>query len=59
MTIESVPLGRMGIPEDIAHACLFLASPLASYISGAVIPVDGAWSQSGASSLGEVLSKML
>lgn len=39
--IDSIPLGRMGEPEDIACACMFLASDMSSYISGAVIPVDG------------------
>lgn len=39
--IESIPLGRMGEPDDIANAYLFLASDMADYISGAVIPVDG------------------
>ncbi len=39
--IESIPLGRIGEPEDIANAFLFLASEMSSYISGAVIPVDG------------------
>jgi NAD(P)-dependent dehydrogenase (short-subunit alcohol dehydrogenase family) len=37
----TVPLGRMGDPVDVAHACLFLASPLASYISGANLLVHG------------------
>ncbi len=45
--VDSVPLGRMGSPTDIGHACLFLGSGLSSYISGAILPVDGAWSQSG------------
>ena len=37
----TVPLGRLGEPEDVADACLFLASPLARYISGASIVVHG------------------
>jgi len=48
---RSVPLGRLGTPEDVANLVLFLASPFASYISGAVIPVDGGWSVSGAGGL--------
>jgi 3-oxoacyl-[acyl-carrier protein] reductase len=38
-----VPLGRLAEPEDIARAALFLASEESSYITGAVIPVDGGW----------------
>jgi len=37
----SVPLGRLGEPRDVADACLFLASPLATYISGASLVVHG------------------
>ncbi|MDD2068697.1 SDR family oxidoreductase [Pseudomonas putida] len=39
--LESISLGRLGQPEDIAHLALFLASPLASYITGQTIIVDG------------------
>jgi 3-oxoacyl-[acyl-carrier protein] reductase len=38
---EKIPAGRMGKPQDIANACLFLASEEAAYISGTVISVDG------------------
>lgn len=38
---EQVPLKRVGAPGDLAGTALFLASPAASWISGAVIPVDG------------------
>jgi len=38
---ETIPLGRMAQPRDIGDACLFLASPLASYISGASLAVHG------------------
>jgi NAD(P)-dependent dehydrogenase (short-subunit alcohol dehydrogenase family) len=38
---ETIPLGRMALPEDIGDACLFLASPLAAYISGASLAVHG------------------
>ena len=37
----AVPLGRLGTVEDIAHLAMFLGSPFASYISGALIPCDG------------------
>ena len=44
MMIEQCPLGRVGQPEEIGHACAFLASPQASFINGVILPVDGGWS---------------
>jgi NAD(P)-dependent dehydrogenase (short-subunit alcohol dehydrogenase family) len=37
----TVPLGRMATPDDVADACLLLASPLAGYVTGASLVVDG------------------
>lgn len=39
--LKNIPLRRGGKPEDIANACLFLASDLSSYITGQVLSVDG------------------
>lgn len=40
--IKTIPLGRIGKPEDIANAFLFLASDMADYITGEILQVDGA-----------------
>ncbi len=40
--VGAIPLKRVGTPEDVANACLFLASDLSSFISGQVLTVDGA-----------------
>jgi 3-oxoacyl-[acyl-carrier protein] reductase len=39
--LQQIPLGRFGLPEDIAAAVSFLASPLASYITGTTLHVNG------------------
>ena len=39
--IQRIALGRLGTPEDVAHACTFLASDKANYISGQILGVDG------------------
>ncbi|HMY04728.1 MAG TPA: SDR family oxidoreductase, partial [Candidatus Obscuribacter sp.] len=38
---ENIPMARVGTPEEVAAVVLFLSSPAASYISGAIIPIDG------------------
>lgn len=40
--IAGIPLGRIGEPEDIANAFLYLASPMASFVTGEILSVDGA-----------------
>lgn len=41
--LERIPAGRWASAEDIAGAYVFLASPAADYVHGAIIPVDGGW----------------
>ncbi len=41
--VERIPESRWGRPEDIAGGCVFLASPEADYLNGAIINIDGGW----------------
>lgn len=45
--LAHIPLSRQGTPDDIAAAAEFLASDFASYITGAILPVDGGWTCGG------------
>lgn len=40
-SLQRIPVGRLGTPADMAGVALFLASPLAAYVCGQTIPVDG------------------
>ena len=46
--LRSVPLQRFGTTDEIGKAAMFLSSDAAQYVSGIVLPVDGAWSVAGA-----------
>ena len=43
MLAHRIPIGRAGVVDDVARACLFLASDAARYVTGAVLAVDGGW----------------
>ena len=59
LAIDSVPIKKLGTVDNIADACLWLSSPMASYVSGVVLPVDGGWSLGGAQTLGKGLTGLL
>ncbi len=41
--LKQIPLGRLTTPTEVANAALFLRSPLASYVAGQTLEVNGAW----------------
>jgi len=41
--VKNIPLGRLGAPSEVANVALFLCSPLASYVTGQTIEVNGGW----------------
>ena len=45
--LSHIPMARQGQPSEIADATLFLSSEMATYITGAVLPVDGGWTCGG------------
>jgi NAD(P)-dependent dehydrogenase (short-subunit alcohol dehydrogenase family) len=55
----TVPAGRWGTPRDVADVCLFLASPLAAYVTGVVLPADGGWSLGGVSTAMTAIAALL
>ncbi len=57
--VESVPLKRLGHSSDIGKAAMFLASSLADYVTGVVLPVDGGWSLGGVAGLMDELAQQM
>jgi 3-oxoacyl-[acyl-carrier protein] reductase len=45
--LSMIPLGRFGSPAEVGYLVTFLASPLASYITGAVVFIDGGFTVAG------------
>ncbi|MCV6597987.1 MAG: SDR family oxidoreductase [Mangrovicoccus sp.] len=56
---KSVPLGRDGTVVDMANAAMMVSSEAGSYISGAILPVDGGWAQGGVGQMMGKMSRML
>lgn len=55
---KMIPLGRLGSVDDIGHAAVFLASPLASYITGTVLVVDGGQNLHGSGMITAAMMKI-
>jgi len=55
---RSIPLGRFGAVDDIGQAAVFLASPLASYVTGTVLVVDGGSNLAGSTLFGQAIEAM-
>lgn len=55
---RSIPLGRFGGVDDIGQAAVFLASPLASYVTGTVLVVDGGSNLAGSTLFGQAIEAM-
>jgi len=56
---QTIPAGRLGKKQDVANACMFLASDLSSYISGSLLVVDGAVYQRGSGEIGQQIADTL
>ncbi len=41
--LDRIPIGRWGTPDDLKGVVVFLASPAADYMQGAIVPIDGGW----------------
>lgn len=57
--IKSIPLGRMGSVDDIGHAAVFLASPLAGHLTGTVLVVDGGAHLAGSAGFNKGAARIL
>jgi len=57
MSREGTPLQRFGSKDEIGYAALFLASPLAEYITGVILPVDGGAVLPGPGRLGDAMKQ--